>query len=373
MKNLKYLILLVISFFFNVTIFNAYTCTYSSNQVVADSTSGTGERYYGCGQFKLTIDKNGSISSTVIYSNSGIKTGTFVVTQDWKDFINGDFHQECPSVYSGKDERYSSCNIYIGSGNLTDPSDSNVKYVFDYGKNSLDPEDEEEEKPNVGTDTYNIGGTQGHKYYNALSCANGYSLKNIYISAADTSAIGCVADKLTGDYNNITCQAGSSIGYYGIKTGDTSKQYHIVVCENINTNKEELDEQFQGSGNITHVQTIPFPDITDCQTLLGSPNDTGSPAYYLVFAFKVVRYVAIILLIVLSVIEFVTATASSDQESITKATKKTIRRFVLCIVIFALPTLLNFGLNFLYDRKMEVCGITQSGINTSENEGAGSQ
>ena len=106
--------------------------------------------------------------------------------------------------------------------------------------------------------------------------------------------------------------------------------------------------------------TIPFPGADDCQTLLGSPNDTGSPAYYLVFAFKVVRYVAIILLIVLSVIEFVTATASSDQESITKATKKTIRRFVLCIVIFALPTLLNFGLNFLYDRKMEVCGITQT-------------
>ena len=140
-------------------------------------------------------------------------------------------------------------------------------------------------------------------------------------------------------------------GYFWISTTNTSDFTHNG-----------------GTGNITHVQTIPFPDITDCQTLLGSPNDTGSPAYYLVFAFKVVRYVAIILLIVLSVIEFVTATASSDQESITKATKKTIRRFVLCIVIFALPTLLNFGLNFLYDRKMEVCGITQSGTNTSEDE-----
>ncbi len=130
--------------------------------------------------------------------------------------------------------------------------------------------------------------------------------------------------------------------YFWISTTNTSEFIHDA-----------------GEGNITDVGTVPFPDIDDCQSLLGDPAIPGSPAYYLVFAFKVVRYVAIILLIALSVMEFVTATASSDQEAITKATKKTIRRFVLCVVIFALPTLLNFSLNFLYDRKMEVCGITQ--------------
>ncbi len=121
------------------------------------------------------------------------------------------------------------------------------------------------------------------------------------------------------------------------------------------------------NANITHIETIPFPGADNCYSLFNNPDTPGTPAYYLVFAFKVVRYVAIILLIALSVVDFVSATASSDQEIITKATKKTIRRFVLCIVIFALPTLLNFGLNFLYDRKMEICGIHQT--ETSESEG----
>ena len=100
-----------------------------------------------------------------------------------------------------------------------------------------------------------------------------------------------------------------------------------------------------------------MPEIKTCSDLLGSPSTPGDPAYYLVVAFNVIKYVAIILLIVLSVIDFIGAVASSDQEALTKATKKVIKRFVLCVIIFMLPVLLKYILTYVHNKNIDLCGI----------------
>ena len=67
--------------------------------------------------------------------------------------------------------------------------------------------------------------------------------------------------------------------------------------------------------------------------------------------------IAIILLIVLTIMDFATATASHDNDMIKKATSKAIKRALLCLVIFLLPTLIEFVLKYINERAVGLCGI----------------
>lgn len=97
--------------------------------------------------------------------------------------------------------------------------------------------------------------------------------------------------------------------------------------------------------------------FSNCQSMFGSPNEKGTTSWYLVRVFRVMKYVAIILLLVLTIMDFVTAVSASDSDAIKKASSKAIKRFVICVVIFVLPTLIEFVLQFLNDSALDVCGI----------------
>ena len=95
----------------------------------------------------------------------------------------------------------------------------------------------------------------------------------------------------------------------------------------------------------------------NCETLLGDPDVEGTPAYYLVFVFSVIKYVAIVILIVLSIIDFVGAVASHDNDILKKVVRKTLIRAILCVVIFLLPTIIEFILKYFADNAAGLCGI----------------
>ncbi|MDE5888420.1 MAG: hypothetical protein K2H20_00195, partial [Bacilli bacterium] len=80
----------------------------------------------------------------------------------------------------------------------------------------------------------------------------------------------------------------------------------------------------------------------DCNSLLGDPKRDGTFANFLQQIFTIMGYVAPLLCLVLSVFDFVKATASQDKDALMKATKRTAKRIVLAIVLFFLPTLINF-------------------------------
>lgn len=104
-----------------------------------------------------------------------------------------------------------------------------------------------------------------------------------------------------------------------------------------------------------------IPPINDCETLLGSPRTKNSPAWYLSFIFSVIKYVAIIILIVLTIMDFVGAVASHDNDILKKAVGKAIKRMILCVIIFLLPTLIEFILEIINEKELELC------INTNRN------
>ena len=81
---------------------------------------------------------------------------------------------------------------------------------------------------------------------------------------------------------------------------------------------------------------------TDCGYVLGDPNNSDSFAYLLQEIFDVIKFATPILVIVLSVIDYTKAVASSDKDVLVKTNKRTIIRIILGLCVFLTPTLLNF-------------------------------
>ena len=131
---------------------------------------------------------------------------------------------------------------------------------------------------------------------------------------------------------------------------------------------EEIDQNTNEPIN-SYVPDTLRPDldnlstITDCESLLGSPSTKpsgstpGSPAYYMMFVFNIIKYIAIILLVTLSIVDFVKAVAAKDDDSIKKAINTTIKRLILCVVVFLLPTLIEVLLEYVHTSAIDTCGI----------------
>lgn len=110
-------------------------------------------------------------------------------------------------------------------------------------------------------------------------------------------------------------------------------------------------------GNVEYHLASKNEMATDCDSLFGNPEDPNkqSVAYFLQQIFNIMKYAGPILCLVLSISDFVKATASQDKDALTKATKTTGKRIVYALILFFIPTLINFIFPLLgwYD----TCGI----------------
>lgn len=159
-----------------------------------------------------------------------------------------------------------------------------------------------------------------------------------------------------------------------IKENEENYQNGLIDIDEYENNKqkiedasEDLKEQLEESVDKIESGTN-NPDINnnlhefkDCTSLLGDPSyspESGypvTPAWYLSFAFSIIRYVAIILLIVMTIMDFVSAIASQDADILKKATNKAMKRAIICVAIFVLPTLIRFILNFVHEKATLDC------------------
>lgn len=161
---------------------------------------------------------------------------------------------------------------------------------------------------------------------------------------------------LTGCPQYVTFKFGSSNTIY--LNDKTTIWNDNELVGNYDVSWSGIQELF--SGNETSINpNIPNPDTFTCSVMLGTTDDQNSPAYYINKAFDVIKYVAILLLIVLSVVDFTGAIASQDNDILNKTVKKTITRAILCVVIFILPSLVKFALNSFnsYQNNVGLCGI----------------
>lgn len=97
---------------------------------------------------------------------------------------------------------------------------------------------------------------------------------------------------------------------------------------------------------------------TDCNSILGV-NEPGYPAYYIFTAFNIIKYLAILILIVFTIMDFLKAIISKDEDAINKSVTQFVKRFIIAIIIFLLPTLIELVMEWsgLVD-DVAICGIT---------------
>lgn len=146
-----------------------------------------------------------------------------------------------------------------------------------------------------------------------------------------------------------------------VAAGTKTEEEHEQTKENWNVDPKVIESQAQMAFSKLNMKVTWLSDFdvsSYCDSYLGNPDIPGEPAYYLQFAFNIIKYAAIILLIVLTIVEFLKVVASSNQDAIKKMLPITIKRIILVFIIFMLPLLIKFLLTILGAYSPGTCGIS---------------
>lgn len=137
---------------------------------------------------------------------------------------------------------------------------------------------------------------------------------------------------------------------------EESKDYNAEECNKIKLEQNQLVDQAEDQGytkedlEASYVEfknNLEFGDLNSCNSYLGYIHDSNDPAYYLNFAFQFLKYAAIVILLVLTIIDFAKAVSSNKDDAIKKATQNMIKRLIIAVIIFFLPNLINFIFDLL--------------------------
>lgn len=83
------------------------------------------------------------------------------------------------------------------------------------------------------------------------------------------------------------------------------------------------------------------PIVGDCTYLLGEFSNEEAPAYWIAWALDIMKYIAVIALLVFVTLDFLKAIASNDKDALKKAGTNAIRRFIYCVIIFFIPNIVE--------------------------------
>ena len=73
----------------------------------------------------------------------------------------------------------------------------------------------------------------------------------------------------------------------------------------------------------------------------GDPNIETDPAYWIQWVLNLMKYMAIIALLVLVISDFLKALVENDKDALKKAGNKALKRFIYCVLLFFLPTIIS--------------------------------
>ena len=195
---------------------------------------------------------------------------------------------------------------------------------------------------------------------NSDECIIGKDFSQVYLSNKGIEAIknGNELQIITNSKNNLGKNA--AIGAKGedfssaLPNYDKPQDNKSKVPGKDNKNNNKNNNEVYDSDGMTYEEI----SATDCDSLLGSVDNPDEPAYYLELAFTIIKYVAIIILIVFSMKDFAMAIIKKDEEAVKNATAICVKRFVYCVIIFVLPILVKFILNWSHIVSTNpLCGI----------------
>ena len=151
-------------------------------------------------------------------------------------------------------------------------------------------------------------------------------------------------------------------GYYKLadaiidNLGTNSKCYEKYGSIENSSKYEALYDKakaFQNSSNVNPNNNT----INTCNDLLGNPDNPDDVAYYVQVALNFVKILGPVLIIALSVYDYVRAIPSGDKEILNKVNKKTVVRVCAGIAIFFAPILVEALFKLLGLYSGNDCGI----------------
>ena len=91
------------------------------------------------------------------------------------------------------------------------------------------------------------------------------------------------------------------------------------------------------------IPTVVFADNDQtCTGILGSPDDPNATAYYLQLALNIMRYAAVVALVVMSSLDYIKALIAQNNDAIKKANITFLKRLAYCVLIFFVPLVVKF-------------------------------
>ncbi len=88
------------------------------------------------------------------------------------------------------------------------------------------------------------------------------------------------------------------------------------------------------------VRVIVSAENENCPAF-GDPNIETDPAYWIQWILNLMKYMAIIALLVLVISDFFKAIVENDKDALKKAGSKALKRFIYCVLLFFLPTIIS--------------------------------
>lgn len=178
---------------------------------------------------------------------------------------------------------------------------------------------------------------------------------------SSTGTVGAGSAAVVGQ-NNFEC---SSCATYS-KKDDQRICYISHECAlpvDFENNSSSSSQSGGLNTNIKHDYTTNGNTIettTGCEGVFGEYENgkfinKNSLGYFLQFIFNLIKYAVPIILIVLTIADYVKAVTSGDKDNIKKANSQFIKRSIIAVIIFLLPTILNLILGLVTTHG--TCGI----------------
>lgn len=144
--------------------------------------------------------------------------------------------------------------------------------------------------------------------------------------------------------------------YYGdlIVTKGFIGKVEGVVRGGIDYFQESMVEEYNNQKPwVADGVIISSDDFSECESLLGDPEDSDSLAWLINQFLLYFKIIAPIMVLILSVVDFSKAIVINDEETMKKSQKKLIARIILAISLFLVPNIIEL----LFD----VFGFTSNG------------
>ncbi|MEG0794570.1 MAG: hypothetical protein RSG95_02105 [Bacilli bacterium] len=164
--------------------------------------------------------------------------------------------------------------------------------------------------------------------------------------------------------SDVISPAGSTITYYDFSFNSKSQNYLNINNEKskvYNENDEEVDNPSAGGGSgVNKPGGSGSNTIKDNEELYVCDDNGVQKAFQIIgYLLFIIKILVPLLLIILGTIDFSKAIISSDDKAIKEATLSLIKRAIIGVVIFIIPTILNFAFSLVDGAEENSAGFTK--------------